>query len=107
MFDLALPDRKRPERSPHLRLPAEPSGAVLPAGGALEPLRRQSSVISFAVWARLLRDTGFGMGFLFRDTGFCPEKGVSRTAEPGFPGFLFRDTPFLPDFPVSRAENDR
>jgi hypothetical protein len=47
------------------------------------------------------------MGFLFRDTGFCPEKGVSRTAEPGFPGFLFRDTPFLPDFPVSRAENDR
>ena len=54
MFDLALPDRKRPERSPHLRLPAEPPGAVLPSGGALEPLRRQPSVILLPFWASSL-----------------------------------------------------
>ena len=94
MFDLALPDRKRPERSPHLRLPAEPSGAVLPPGGALETVCRQSSVISFAVWARPLRDTGFVMGFLFRDTPFLPDFPVSRAENGCFGARPFRDTGF-------------
>ena len=83
MFDLALPDRKHTERSPHLRLPAEPSGAVLPPGGALEPLHRQPSVISFAVLARLLRDTGF-----------WTENGVSRTENGHYGTNPFRDTGF-------------
>lgn len=126
---ISLSDRKHTERSPHLRLPAEPPRAVLPPGGALEPLRHQPSVISLPFWAsspqrhrfcrlspprhRVLprkeciansrsrfsrfpfpRHTLFA-GFpcianrkqLFgarplSDTGFCPEKSVSR-AEAG------------------------